>query len=451
MEIPMNFGWNLRARRKCSPVTAWLYVATTIVLTTALTTPTSGQSSILGQNSPGGFLVDPGGLAVAIDAKIGTERRRQTERHYPAQVFVSLRRLGLLLSGKLAPAPSTSAKNAATESLDETVDRPKHRLALGGMQRIDYLLVYPELHDIVICGRGDFIKYEDDQPIGDSNGLPCLTIEDLRSCWELVDKNRAKPFGCSIGPTASGLQKLRQRMLAEPPPSTGDLSAALGRQRIDLILLSGKYSIGHSIVAADVRLKRLALGIESTGRFKLPPVQDLGRVMEGVIPRVWVGTNYDPILRSADRRAWGIHGEFEVHLDFPNELEPTSTERRRIEAWCKQWTEAVNDPQFAAPAFQHVRGISDLAVIVALIQRYDLLPKPMSNARWTKSARDIPARPVPRWTESLCRIETKPRRLVAGGVLLAPWEATAICEDSPQNLQLWRAGTPPADETIWAW
>lgn len=412
-----------------------------------------GQSNIsLSDQSPGGILVDAGGLAIAVDAKIGTQPRRKTDRHFPAQRFVSLRRLGLVLSGKTPSEPTSSGKDRAATSGELAAKSPRHRLALGGLQRIDYLLIYPDLNDIVLCGRGDAIRYEDDQPIGVSNGLPCLTVEDLRSCWTIIAKNRAQPFGCSIGPTPAGLQKMRQRLVAEPPPSTGDLALALGPQRIDLIRLTGKYSTGHSIVAADVRLKRLALGIDSSGRFKLPRVQDLGRVMEGVIPRVWVGTNYKPILRSPDRRAWGIEGSFQVHLDFPNALQPKATEQRRIDTWCQQWTETINDPQFTAPSFQHVRGLSDLAVALALIQRYELLPKPLSNARWTKPlARSVPDRPIPRWTESLCRIETKPRRLVAGGVLLSPWQATSVCEDQPQNLPLWQAGNPPQDELVWTW
>jgi hypothetical protein len=454
----MNHGWRYIIWRSCLCL-AGLWCTTFNVVYA------QSRIELLGGQSPGGMLVDPSGLAVAVDVKIGTSQLQKTKRHYPKQQFVSLHRLGQLLTGKL-PADIPPKKMAPKKMAPKTAltegeginprkgidDRSLYRIPLGGLQRIDYLLVYPDQNDIVLCGRGDEVVYEHEQPVGRTNGLPCLTVEDLRSCWVIVAKNRAKPFGCSIGPTAAGLQNLRQRLSSEPPPSTGDLALALGRQRIDLIRLPGKYSTGHSIVAADVRLKRLALGIDATGRFKLPRVQDLGEVMEGVIPRVWIGTNFSPILRSPDRRVWGLEGSFQVHLDFPNDLEPSSTERRRIDAWCEQWTAAVNDPQFTAPSIQHVRGISDLAVALALIQRYQLLPKPLVNARWTKGlTRDVRERSVPRWTESLCRIETKPRRLVAGGLLLSPWEATSLCEDQPQDLQLWQAGKPPDEKSTWAW
>jgi hypothetical protein len=420
-------------------------------------TPACGQASVIpvAGSPPGGVLVGPDGLATVVDRRTGVEPRILADNVYPVRRFVSLRRLGKVNASIVAE--NIHSKNKQSFSFDqgasELRDRERPRRDLGGLQRIDHVLVYPHLGDIVLCGRGDVVANPTaDNPFGASNRLPCLTVEDLQSCWVLVAKLRMLPFGCSIEPTPIGIRQMRQRAWREPPPTTGELAMALGPQRIDLIRLSGKHSMDHTIVAADIRLKRLALGVDDSLRFHLPRVQDLGRVLEGVIPRVWIGANYGPIRRSPDRRIWSLAGQLQVHLDFPIGLEPSITERRRIEVWCREWTAAINDPSFVQSIFHQLQGISDLAVTVALIQRYEMLSRQqLAGFRWTRSSSRQRLRSVPSTTPSLCRIETKPRRLVAGGILLSPWEATAICDDQVQNLELWQAGRPPSDQLIWNW
>ncbi len=404
---------------------------------------------------PGGVLVGPDGLTTIVDQSLSVEPKRVLDNVYPVTRFVSLRRLGKVNARIVAEDGRSKRSHSSLNdhSSSESVDQVRTRRDLGGLQRIDHVLVYPRLGDIVLCGRGDVVANPTEEyPVGVSNRLPCLTVDDLRACWTLVSKLRALPFGCSIEPTPNGIRQMKLRALREPPPSTGELADALGPQRIDLIRLSGKYSMDHTIVAADIRLKRIALGVDDSRHFRLPRVQDLGQVLEGVIPRVWIGANYGPVRRSPDRRIWSMAGQLQVHLDFPVGLEPTSSERRRIEAWCREWTTAVNDPTFVQTIFHHLQGISDLAVTVALVQRYELLSQQkIAGFRWTRTTARQRTRPVPSATPSLCRIDTRPRRLVAGGVLLSPWEATTICEDQPQNLRLWQAGRPPADESISNW
>lgn len=422
---------------KTNPASRWQVWAASVLAAGSWLAPALAiaQSLTVSGSSPGGFLVEPSGMAVVEELHLNDRPKKQVAGAYPRRCFVSLARL----SEQLRQGHIDNAS------------------PLAGLQRIDGVLVYPQQNDLVLYGRGDAVAMPNDDeppahPIGEVNQLPCLTVEDLRSCWMTVTKNRARPFGCSISPSPDGLSAMRRRLGQEPPPSTNELAVALGPQRVDLIALSGQYSISHSIVAADVRLKRLALGVDSSGPFRLPRVQDLGKVMEGVIPRVWVGTEYQPIRRSPDRNTWSLAGEFAVHLDFPNHLEPTASEKRQIVRWCDQWTAAVNDPTCKVAAFHHVRGLSDLAVALALIQRYELLPKPLQHARWAKlSPRDLKPRPVPKSTASLCRIEAAPRRLVAGGVLLSPWQATTLCADTPAENTLWEAGHPPADRSIWHW
>lgn len=393
-----------------------------------------GQQGLrLGGTNPGGVLVAPDGMAVTIVDRPMTAVRRRRGGPYTGNRFISLRRL----SSQISPANNDSKL-----------------VALGGLQRIDHILIYPEQDDIVFCGRGDEVKQPiGEYPYGASNGLPCLTIEDLRSCWFVVSKNRAQPFGCSISPTPNGLRQMQQRTSHEPPPTTAELAEALGPQRVDLILLSGKYSVDHIIVGADIHLKRLALGIDSSEPHRLAHVQDLGKLLEGVIPRVWIDSQYRPIGRSQDGRAWSLSGSLAMHLDVPPAVEPTSTEKRKIAAWCSDWTEAINTPRVGQHTFRHLQGICDLAVAFALLQRHNLISRKQETTfRWTKHlTRDLTARSVPRATESFCRIDNNPRRLVAGGILLSPWEAVAASQEQPPNLELWEAGRPPDDLSIWTW
>ena len=74
---------------------------------------------------------------------------------------------------------------------------------LGGLQRIQYVFVYPERNDIVLAGPADGWKVDDAGiTVAVTTGLPVMLLDDLLVALRGVDAAREEPISCSIELTA---------------------------------------------------------------------------------------------------------------------------------------------------------------------------------------------------------------------------------------------------------
>ncbi|MEM8678380.1 MAG: hypothetical protein AAGF97_03395, partial [Planctomycetota bacterium] len=82
---------------------------------------------------------------------------------------------------------------------------------LHGLQRIDYLLVYPERQDIVLAGPGEAWTVS---PFGDvvgaTSSMPVMLLDDLLVALRSTEAARTVGLSCSIDPTPEGRQSLNQ-------------------------------------------------------------------------------------------------------------------------------------------------------------------------------------------------------------------------------------------------
>ena len=66
------------------------------------------------------------------------------------------------------------------------------------------------------------------------------------------------------------------------------------------------------LVAADYRMKRLAMGFEPSPVRGLPSFLEMlpvsGRGMSNMMPRWWLEPKYESVLRDADGLAWELRG-----------------------------------------------------------------------------------------------------------------------------------------------
>src|SRR5437763_7836034 len=160
-----------------------------------------GQVGLSGfGNRVGGVFVDASGMVTPLeksakiplrDALRKAHSAAPTELNESVQMrMVSLRRL-------------EEDVKAAGQSTAEML--PDDLRFLAGMQRIQYVLDYPEERDVVLAGPGEGWKVDDEGSIvGVTTGRPVLRLEDLIVAFRTVDSARQGGISCSIDPTPEG-------------------------------------------------------------------------------------------------------------------------------------------------------------------------------------------------------------------------------------------------------
>ncbi len=143
---------------------------------------------------------------------------------------------------------------------------------LAGLDRIKYVLVYPETHDIVLAGPAGDWKYDTDgRVVRKESGRPVLQLDDLVLITRHMLSAEQTKFGCAITPTQEALAGT-QEFVAESnkhPLREGqrdqwlsDLRDHMGRQNIDVFGIDGRTRVGRVLVEADYRMKLVGVGLE---------------------------------------------------------------------------------------------------------------------------------------------------------------------------------------------
>ncbi|MFH1267839.1 MAG: DUF1598 domain-containing protein, partial [Planctomycetota bacterium] len=114
---------------------------------------------------------------------------------------------------------------------------------LAGLERIEYVFVYPESGDLVVAGpAGDWRTDAENRVIGVESGRPVVRLDDLVVVLRHVAAGPDARFGCLITPRQESLARL-QAFLEEPVEfkRAGDRQAwleqlrfTLGTQQIDV-------------------------------------------------------------------------------------------------------------------------------------------------------------------------------------------------------------------------
>src|SRR5262245_50450155 len=225
-----------------------------------------GQSVSFTQQSPFvvGFIpvVGPGGAVggVSIDAK-GVVARSDVEGSGRLR-DARLKALARIDSDLLAPSRMRKVSLRGIQAAIDECRRQKRPVTdalqnLAGLQRVEYVLVYPERHDIVLAGYAEGWKVDPQGNIvGDKTGKPVLQLDDLIVALRTA-KNAATGSGitCSIDPTEEGLKRfqrlLKSRELASNEATVARLEESLGPQQITVTGVPAGSHFARVLVAAD--------------------------------------------------------------------------------------------------------------------------------------------------------------------------------------------------------
>lgn len=345
---------------------------------------TSAQAQFFRQ-AVGGISIDPKGVLANAERDHNGLRQFWLDNlkpvaddlKQPSKVRkISLRGLGELLSG-----------------LQDKAALPDEVRFLAGLQRIEYVLVYPELNDIVLVGFGEGWKVDDrGNVLGVTTGRPVMELDDLIVALRTAEGAARGGIQCSIDPTKEGLARIQQMAPQFSIPNLDprvvgpEVEKALGPQTISFHGIPPTSRFAHILLAADFRMKRIAMKFEPTPVRGLPNYLDMvkGGAHAGVqnmLPRWWLTTNYDPLLTDNDGLAWQLRGPGvkamteDDFLGADGERRHTGKSSAAAQKWADQMTRKYDELSLKEPIFGELRNCMDLAVVGALIFQKNLSAK----------------------------------------------------------------------------
>ncbi len=349
---------------------------------------------------------------------------------------------------------------------------PEEVRFLAGLQRIQYVFVYPEENDIVLAGPGEGWRVSEGADIvGVTTGRPVLLLDDLLVAMRTVRAARLGGISVSIDPTAEGRQNLKQlfdsqrgRPLTPTPQFEAAVKQAFGPQMVKLVGVPETSHFARVLVAADYRMKRLAMNLEES------PVKGLGsylamikgtRMAADVNPRWWMACNYAPLAASEDGLAWELRGPGVKVLtedEFAAEDGSVTATGRTNDAakrWADTMTEKYDELSAVAPVFGELRNLMDLCVVSALIEKERLCEKAgCSLPLLTGEANDLRLETwhaAKKISPEVSFLRTRNSWIVSasGGVQIESWQVASLTQADPRVHAVHTRATPRGKSLWW--
>lgn len=413
---------------------------------------------------------------VTIDAE-GVIRDVDVKTH--AEILKSLRDSMDAVSPEVA-APTKLRKislrnlqNAINAALKKGGELPDDIRYLAGLQRVQYIFVYPERNDIVIAGPGEGWKVADNGAVvGKTTGKPVLQLDDLLVALRYVQAARTEGISCSIDPTEEGSKRL-QRLLDQQARVRGKrnipvleraMKQAFGPQQVSITGVPASSRFARVLLAADYRMKRYGMNLEPAPIAGLPSYVQMIRSSSAVSanPRWWMACNYDSVARSEDGLAWEIRNPGvkvlteDEFVDAEGKVSGTGKTSPIAKKWADLFTEKYDELAKADPVFADLQNIMDLCVVAAIIESNDLMR--LADVELPLLATNdgplaVEARNAPRAIAPQCSfLRTKKGWVVtaSGGVQVESWQVASKTEVVPA-MTLKRESLSAGPNDAWWW
>jgi hypothetical protein len=342
---------------------------------------------------------------------------------------------------------------------------------LAGLQRAQYLFVYPEENDVVIAGPAEgWTINRDGHVVGNTTGRPVLHLDDLLVALRYADAARAQGMTASIDPTPEGIQRLNAlvsqlKTIGNPQQTVAVIEDAMGLQTITVDGIPGDSRFANVLVAADYRMKRLGMNFEEAPVKGMPSFLELGGAAAAKNPnlmqRWWLAPKYDPLPTDGEGLAWEIRGagvQCMAEEDYFNELGQRQ-QRNKAGAAAQKWADTLtkNYGQLSEKltVFGDLRNCIDLAVVGALIVQEDLLGKVNLRLRYLLDSKALALEKfnTPKQVPTQASCIKKGRNWVisaSGGVAFQPWFIVEKQVKSAEVMPV-RATVAKARKGSWWW
>jgi hypothetical protein len=354
-------------------------------------------------------------------------------------------------------------------------------LAMAGLEKIKYVMVYPDLGDLVIAGpASDWRRDDEDRLVSRKSGRPVLQLDDLVVVLRYLTANPHATFGCSINPTEEGLARTKafaDRSSATPlkpgqrPEWLKTLRAQMGPQTIAIDGIDPHTRAARVLVEADYRMKLVGMGLED-GTIDVPSYLSLIQVAHGEAPpaldvlRWWFTLKYDAVHATDQRDAFELRGtgvqvmsENELLTSLGQQVHTGKSEPLNQE-FAQRFTQHFAALAQKYPVYADLQNIFDLALMTALINSEHLAER----VGWHMTCFGDPVQyhvavgPAPQMVDTIInhRVVNQKHIIVgvSGGVRVEPWtfvSGDAIETDSYGKLDAERTTAAAKNLPLEAW
>ncbi len=382
----------------------------------------------------------------------------------------------------LAPTPrklsqASNSRRISLRALDRSLAElrkqgkpiPQDMLLLGGLTRIQYVVVDVRHKDIVLCGRGEGWRVAaSGAVVGEKTGEPIVRLEDLLVAFRLA-ADGGESASCSIDPTVEGSRRL-QKLLASPGLRSSDsvrkrMEKMLGPQTITILGVPPTSRLAHVMLAADYQMKRLAMQLDPTAPREpasyLQMLGKAGRRPRNAAPRWWIAPHYEAVQHSTDRTTWRLSGPgikvqyADGFVRADGSIVESGEENVVAAKWSEQFNRQIPNLSSQYPVFADLRNCVDLSVVAALIWSRRLLDMADCELPILHDAPDFqPAvYATPKTVSSKASLLRRGRDVivaVSGGVEIDAWK---VADDATVDPSLDRAADRILSRTgdAWVW
>jgi hypothetical protein len=372
--------------------------------------------------------------------------------------YVSLK----LLSQELAKA------NAEHRTVAEDIQY------VGGLTRVEYILLYPEHNDIVLAGPGEAWKLgEHGAVVGAKSGQPMMNVEDLIVAFAQLNTAQPQAISCSIEPTPEGSLKLNELLSQIGSIPAGESPAvyepamkeAFGPQQVLIRGVESETHLARVMFAADYQMKRIGMALKDSPVRGLSSYVDMIRHAKAPKQpsRWWFACNYDAVEKSEDALAWRITGsglkvltEQEV-IQASGERVGTGGEDKIAAKWAETFTSKIDQLSVEEPSIGQLRTVMDLCVAAAVIRTHNL--EKLANCDLSSLGSISIEQPAsvhgPKSVEPQCSFVKAGKDwtiTASGGVMIDPWSTVSAPQVSPSLSEVRSATSPEARGGMsWSW
>jgi hypothetical protein len=320
---------------------------------------------------------------------------------------------------------------------------------LAGLQRVDDVVLLPDRSDVLMIGpAAGWIRLPTGEVVDPLSHRPVLELDDLAHALRFAaNQSPTESFiGCSIDPTTNGIKNYKRYLKSlsgainpnRVPKLVSDMQAAMGHQDVRIFGIPANSRFACKLVAADYRLKRVAMG------FDRPPVRGLLNYMDLLARsgkqavkrqhRFWFVATHEGISRSPDGQSWHLSGSgLEVRTAAAGTPQDPSASNFKPKAASSARRMAANLTRYFPQLVKHIPVFGELENLIRLTVAAEIAvnaPLADSTTRWSSQVLVDPIRYrtqttlAPRRVPSLAAVRKAQGRnwilSVSGGIALQP-------------------------------
>lgn len=323
---------------------------------------------------------------------------------------------------------------------------------LAGLQRVKYVFVVPEIHDIVLAGPADGWTINNaGDVVGSTNGQPVLQLDDLLVALRSADSARNGGISCSINPRPEGLaayQEFNQHISAgdDLDSTLREIERRLGPQTISVNGVPDSSRFAHVLVAADYQMKRLGM------HFDPSPVHGLKSYLEMItmgakpknsMPRWWMAADYEPLAKDPDGLSWELRGQGvkcvaeEDYITMSGQTHSTGKPNPTARKWAELMTTKFDELSDKLPIFRELRNCMDLSVVASLIEQEHMADKADCRLTLLLNAKQLPIAVynAPKQVDTKASFVKRSSGYLisaSGGVQFQPWSIIQSTKEDPK-------------------